>query len=91
MIEKVIAKDEGLEILLSNRNICVRLNRRTIAKFSLVEFYDIIFDAVSNSKLKGAGITRRRLETRIISEARKMLSLVTTEEKENDKTSKEAN
>jgi hypothetical protein len=88
MIEKVIAKNEGLEIILSNSNIYIRLNKYTIAKFSLVKFYDIVFDAMSNSKSKCAGITRRRLETRIISEARKIPSLITTEENENDQTNK---
>jgi hypothetical protein len=80
MIDKIIAKDEGLEIVLSSSNIYIKLNKYIIGKFPLIEFYDFVFDAVNNSKSKGAGITRRRLETRIVSEARKMLSLVTTEE-----------
>ena len=90
MINKIVNKSTNTEVITESDNIIIRHNNITIISVPVIQFYDLIFDAISDSSSNTPGLTRRRIETRVVTAARMMLSLVNTlvEGEENDQASK---
>ncbi len=70
--------DNCTEVSVKGRQVVVSFNHKVIATYQLTDVYDLIFNAVNKVKVEQkdlSGLQRRKLETRIIQQARFLLAL----------------
>lgn len=57
-------KDAGVRLSTKGGNFYISVNNSSIARFPLLDVYDMVIDAVAKSKVDGAGMRRRQLEAK---------------------------